>query len=110
VSALHPTPTRLALLAAIKAREVTGYPTYDCGHVDYFWDFTVTARVNELIRAGWVPEYEPGPGGRTPDFKVKLTEARREGTGRRPGVGRLYPRRVPGGGPWRLPRDWHRVR
>jgi hypothetical protein len=75
MSALHPTPTRLALLAAIKARKVTGYPTYDSGHVDYFWDFTVTARVNELIRAGWVPEYEPGPGGRTPDFKVKLTEA-----------------------------------
>jgi hypothetical protein len=74
MSALHPTPTRLALLAAIKARKVTGYPTYD-SDVDYFWDFTVTARVNELIRAGWVPEYEPGPGGRTPDFKVKLTEA-----------------------------------
>jgi hypothetical protein len=73
MSALHPTPTRLALLAAIKAREVTGYPRYD-SDVDYFWDSTVTARVNELIRAGWVPEYEPGPGGRTPDFKVKLTD------------------------------------
>jgi hypothetical protein len=21
-----------------------------------------------------VPEYEPGPGGRTPDFKVELTD------------------------------------
>jgi hypothetical protein len=71
---LFPTKTRLALLAAIKARKVTGYPRYDSGHVDYFWDFTVTARVNELIRAGWVPEYEPGPGGRTPDFKVTLTD------------------------------------
>jgi hypothetical protein len=66
MTGLHPTPTRLALLAAIKAREVTGYPTYD-SDVDYFSDFTVTAKVNELIRAGWVPEYEPGPGGRTPD-------------------------------------------
>jgi hypothetical protein len=73
VSALHPTKTRLALLAAIKARKVTGYPTYD-SDVDYFWEFTVTARVNEMIHAGWVPEYEPGPGGRTPDFKVGLTE------------------------------------
>jgi hypothetical protein len=78
MSGLHPTPTRLALLAAIKARKVTGYPTYDSGHVDYFWGITVTARVNELIRAGWVPEYEPGPGGRTPDFKVELTDLGRE--------------------------------
>jgi hypothetical protein len=81
MTGLHPTPTRLALLAAIKARKVTGYPTYDCGHVDYFWcsgpgqrGETVTAKVNEMIRAEWVPEYEPGPGGRTPDFKVKLTD------------------------------------
>jgi hypothetical protein len=73
MTGLHPTKTRLALLAAIKARKVTGYPTYD-SDVDYFSDFTVTARVNELIRAGWVPEYEPGPGGRTPDFKVRLTD------------------------------------
>jgi hypothetical protein len=79
MTGLHPTPTRLALLAAIKAREVTGYPTYD-SDVDYFWVYgqtngsTVTAKVNELIRAGWVPKYEPGPGGRTPDFKVKLTD------------------------------------
>jgi hypothetical protein len=71
---LFPTKTRLALLAAIKAREVTGYPTYDCGHVDYFWGATVTARVNELIQAGWVPAYEPGPDGRTPDFRVTLTD------------------------------------
>jgi hypothetical protein len=42
--------------------------------VDYFWGITVTARVNELIQAGWVPAYEPGPDGRTPDFKVTLTD------------------------------------
>jgi hypothetical protein len=80
MNALHPTKTRLALLAAIKAREVTGYPTYDSGYVEYFWDdepghsVRVTKQVEDFIRAGWVPEYKPEPGGRTPDFKVKLSD------------------------------------
>lgn len=73
---LHPTKTRLALLAAIQAGEVTGYPHYETGYVDYFWGITVTARVNEMIRAGWVT---PPPGGeRRPDFKPELTEAGRK--------------------------------
>lgn len=79
---LHPTKTRLALLNAIAAGEVTGYPYYESDHVDYYWDdrpghqFYVTKRVEELIRAGWVT---PPPGGeRRPDFRVELTAVGRK--------------------------------
>jgi hypothetical protein len=84
MSALHPTKTRLALLAAIKAREVTGYPTYDSGYVEYFWDdepghsVRVTKRVEELlaVEPAWVGKGAARDGSSpTSDFKPELTEA-----------------------------------
>jgi hypothetical protein len=71
---LFPTKTRLALLAAIKAREVTGYPTYDSGHVDYFWGLHRDGQGQRADPCGLGARIRAGAGGRTPDFKVTLTD------------------------------------
>lgn len=57
---LHPTPTRLSLLAAIAAGRVTGQAKQ--WRVDEHW--VVTARVREMQAAGWVAPGSP-PGAAT---------------------------------------------
>jgi hypothetical protein len=90
VADLYPTKTRLALLAGIDAGEVMGYPVYDSGEVEYYWqrragfgdgDVTkrVSARVEELLRQDppWVERGEARGSSPTADFVVALTEVGR---------------------------------
>jgi hypothetical protein len=58
---LHPTPTRLALLAAVKAKEVTHHAPllpdepyeYDSWRTEGRF-VRVTSRMDDMRRAGWV--------------------------------------------------------
>lgn len=83
---LHPTPARLDLMVGIQNEEVHGYPYAGSDHVDYSWTYdrgrgvlTVTARVNEVMAAGWACKGKKrDEGSPTSDFHVELTEEGRK--------------------------------
>lgn len=77
---LFPTKTRLALLDGIAAGEVTGYPYAGSDHVDYFYrdGSKLTAKVNEVMREGWVRKGKPFRDSPTSDFPVELTDLGRK--------------------------------
>jgi hypothetical protein len=82
MTGLYPTKTRLALLRGVRAERVTGYPYYDSGHVDYCWvdrgrPQRITARIVDMLQAGWVCRGEARSASPTADFVVALTEVGR---------------------------------
>lgn len=58
MSDLHPTPTRLALLRAVAAGEVHE-DTFRAPYKSHHGRDNVTARIDDLYRAGWISFGEP---------------------------------------------------
>jgi hypothetical protein len=81
---LFPTKTRLALLEGIDRGEVTGFPSYGGGFVEYHWKHpegggqNVTARTIEQLGAGWLKKGPRSGPSIYSTFKPELTDAGRK--------------------------------
>jgi hypothetical protein len=81
---LFPTKTRLALLEGIDRGEVTGFPSYGGGFVEYHWKLpegggrNVTAKTIEQINAGWARKGKPDDPSTYSTFKPELTDLGRK--------------------------------